>query len=477
MLTKSYAIYDIESHLINEWGAYHTQYIFCIAVKRVIAGVEEPTKIYTPNAILDADGDFKQALEAINSCDYRVGHNITRYDDIAMEELGAVFTNKPFDTLLYTQVMYTKDQLMSMDYGIENFPKDLYGNFSLKAFGYRLGQEQKLEFEQFDKLTTDMLVYCKRDVDVTYNLFKHIINSDRLPNDYLMQLEHDTSTIISMLERDGFYMDKDKARKLSLKMTLEMQAIQNMLAKVFKPMYLPEGKPQKTNNTIKRKLYIPNTAYKDLWYLNSYFHFKPYGKPLRKYKSGKIRHFGKRAFKWFTTPHTTVITTKDGEFQNIKLTKFKATDNQIIWWFKNLYNYTFTTYTTKGNIRVDRDVLKTFDEYLKTNRNSITRFANYTDEEFSTELEAISKLMRFLKLKKDLSQLSGTDKSLLSVQRLDGTITTRINQNGTVTGRVTSSSVNMNQIPSSQEFRELFTAPIMYTIPDKLYYELMETLC
>lgn len=38
------------------------------------------------------------------------------------------------------------------------------------------------------------------------------------------------------------------------------------------------------------------------------------------------------------------------------------------------------------------------------------------------------------------------------------------------------SSINMNQIPSSKEFRELFTAPVMYTIPDSDYYEIMEIL-
>jgi len=38
------------------------------------------------------------------------------------------------------------------------------------------------------------------------------------------------------------------------------------------------------------------------------------------------------------------------------------------------------------------------------------------------------------------------------------------------------SSINVNQIPSSKEFRGLFTAPTMYTIPDNLYYQLKEYL-
>jgi len=606
------AIYDIETPYIDQWGSYGVNNIFCIAVKVVSEDSVEKTKIYTKHGELNADGNFKDALNAINSCDVRCGHNLVKFDDIVLTELGAVFTNKPFDTLLYSQVMYTKDQLLSMDYGVKDMPSNLYGKFSLKAFGYRLGKEQKIEFEQFDKLTEDMMIYCKRDVDVTYNLYKHIINSDRYPNDKLMKLEHDVAHILSYLERDGFYLDKEKARRLSLDLTLELQAIQRSFAKVFKPMFLPDGKPQKTNKLIKRKLFISATNYKDKWYYSDkHYHFKPYGKPHKKYKSGRLRPFGKRAFKWFTMPHNLVIQEKDGEFQNIVLTKFKATDQQIIKWFKHLYNYEFSTYTDKGNIRVDRDVLKGFADYLKLSVDKIPRLSSMSPEELETEFEAIEKLIRWKKILKDLSQLSGTDNSLLAKQREDGCVTTSINQNGTVTGRVSScvpldykiatpngpklstelkindqvcaynietnkqvitsvkavwlyqdkavgtftngtinftctdnhkwlttlglleakditkehtliltsnfkakgftfienpnqqavwcpttkeqtwiaihpetseefitgnSSINVNQIPSSKEFRGLFTAPIMYTIPDNLYYQLKEYL-
>ena len=440
---NTYAIYDIETPLITSLGSYHVYDIFCISVATYIDGVLSKPLVFTNDTTLESDGKLIDALNLINSCTYRAGHNITRFDDIVLEQLGGTFTNKVFDTLLYTQIMYTKDDLMSMDYGIHGFPKELYGSFSLKAFGYRLGGNLKIEFEQFDHITQDMLTYCKGDVDVTSRLLLHIIQSDRLPSNKLMQLEHDCSKIISYLERDGFYMDKTKARELSLKLNMEMMSIKTAMSKVFKPLYLPDGPVQKTNRVIKRKMYRPNENYIDKW-----TDWKPYGKPHKKYKSGKLKPFAKNAFKWFSVPHITYVQEKYGEYQNIKLTKFSATDKQIIKWLEHLYNYKFTTYTAKGNIRVDRDVLDSFGNELTAIANgdtsntelynSLARFNSLKPDEKLTEAEAVSQLRRYMKIKKDLSQLSGTEGSLLANQRIDGTITTRLNQNGTVTSRVTS---------------------------------------
>ena len=181
------------------------------------------------------------------------------------------------------------------------------------------------------------------------------------------------------------------------------------------------------------------------------YNFKPYTKPLKRFKSGKLKLPSKTKFKWFTTPHKLYFELKEGEHQPIKLTKFSATDAQIKYWLNHLYGFKFSTYTAKGNVKVDRDDLEALGDY-------------------GVELR------RLMKLKKDLSQLGGTDSSLIAKCRPDSTITSRIDTNGTATGRFTSSSVNLAQIPAQPEFRKLFNAPTYYNVPEDLLKEIRSVI-
>lgn len=116
--------------------------------------------------------------------------------------------------------------------------------------------------------------------------------------------------------------------------------------------------------------------------------FKPYRKPLTRLKNGKFRYPSKTKYKWFTTPHTFFYEEKFGEYQPIKLTRFEATDNQIKTWLYRMYGFEFKTCTDKGTIKVDRDELESLGDY-------------------GTDLR------QYLKLKKDISQLGGTENSLI----------------------------------------------------------------
>jgi hypothetical protein len=84
-------------------------------------------------------------------------------------------------------------------------------------------------------------------------------------------------------------------------------------------------------------------------------------------------------------------------------------------------------------------------------------------------------LKRYLKVTKDQSQIGGDGGSILNNIRLESsTVTSRIDTNGTNTGRFTSSKINLAQIPSQKEFRQLFNAPVYYHIPEELYKEILQ---
>ena len=170
------------------------------------------------------------------------------------------------------------------------------------------------------------------------------------------------------------------------------------------------------------------------------FSLRPYKRPLGRFKNGRIKLPSKTKYKWFTEPHTLYYEEKLGEYQPIKLTKFEGTDNQIRVWLKRLYNFEFKTYTAKGTVKVDRDELDILGDAGEDLRTS-------------------------LKLKKDLSQLGGTDNSLIaSYRQSTGAIHGRVDTIGAATHRCTHASPNLAQIPAVKEFRELFTAPPGYVL-------------
>lgn len=170
------------------------------------------------------------------------------------------------------------------------------------------------------------------------------------------------------------------------------------------------------------------------------YSFAPYSKPLQKLKNGKFKFKGKSYYKWFTAPHNLVIQEKSGEFQNIKLTKFEATDAQIKTWLNRNYGFKFQTYTEKGNVKVDRKELKLLGDYGKD-------------------------LTTLIKLKKDISQLGGTDNSLISkFNPTTHAIHGRIDTLGAATHRCLPLNYKIKTINGYKLWSEIKVGDMVYSI-------------
>lgn len=93
-----------------------------------------------------------------------VGHNILGYDLPALEKMFGYRPPKSVrmhDTMILSQIL---------NYRRFGFPKH-----SLEAWGEYLGYE-KLPFTDFSKYTPEMLVYCRRDVNLNFKVYEELLD-------------------------------------------------------------------------------------------------------------------------------------------------------------------------------------------------------------------------------------------------------------------------------------------------------------
>ena len=162
-----------------------------------------------------------------------IGHNIIGFD--------VPVVNKFFGKDLFTNCKITDTLVLSR---LLNPVID--GGHSLKNWGTKLGQA-KIEFEQFEYLSDDMLKYCRNDVELTERLYKFLI---RKIADFgeSVQLEHDVARIIQTQHDKGFKLDIINAYGLQAKFQEDMNDLTTKVRKTFPPLRLEEEFIPKSNN-------------------------------------------------------------------------------------------------------------------------------------------------------------------------------------------------------------------------------------
>ena len=409
-------IYDIETS-----GLDLDSTIWTIGIKS-----NDTITVYTDKGIY-------KALQIIYSSDRCIGVNNIKFDSMVLEKQFKRPLPKQIDLQLITKLMISKDKLIEIDKTIPDFPKNLYGSYSLKAFGYRFGN-YKGEYDDWTKLTPEMIEYNKQDVNLTAQWYEWCKSQDNYPSEEIIDLENFVAKVTAYQSYYGWYFDIDKAKKLMINMKKEMISINQRLQSQFKPKYLPDGKVKSSSNKRYKKYIeydwkLPSIPYS---YITQFSYFK----------NGKIKLKGKTYYKWFTTPHKLYYSYVDGEYQPIKLTKFDAgSRHKISIWLQDMFNWKPTVYTPTFNPKVDYDTLE------------------------NLPYKGTDDLKRYLKLVKDYSQLAGTANSM--IQQYNSK-THAVHHNcdtlGTNTGRMSHNKINISQVPSQKEFRELFIAPKGYNI-------------
>lgn len=259
------AVYDIETDRIPTTLMYMIG-VSIIAIDDNGNTTTSPSKLYTMHWTKYSDGSFQEALNVINSCTYQCGHNIEGFDKPQIGKyLGSIPVPTSLDTLILAKIIYSKDELYSIDAKLDLLEViDWSKPYALDAFGKRLGHH-KLDFHEFDEMTEEMAIYCKKDVDLTAELILFLFKSENFPLQQVVDIEHQTAAIITEQAAMGFYLDIDMADDLNTKMLQEKMQIHQSLLTEFKPKFLKKGKVISKLNPIKSKRYEPSISYVDPW--------------------------------------------------------------------------------------------------------------------------------------------------------------------------------------------------------------------
>lgn len=146
------------------------------------------------------DSNLASAYDYLDSFDTLIGHNIIGYDIPAIRKITqkhGMFKNKKLiDTLLISKL----------------FNPDRDGH-SLDSWGQRLGLA-KIEFNDWSQLSEEMIVYCKRDVELNYKVYKALMEeAGNWDWKSACELEHQVAKIIQKQEEHGVLFNKALAEE------------------------------------------------------------------------------------------------------------------------------------------------------------------------------------------------------------------------------------------------------------------------
>jgi len=237
----SIAYYDIETEAIEKLEG---QRIIRIIHSMAIAVDDGEPRIFTSRPTSYSDGSITDGVKLLNSCSTNIGHNSIGFDLPVLEQVtGIKLTAKQLDTIILAKLTYSKDALYSIDYSL-NWSNDpdlakMMGSYGLAAFGLRLGNE-KIDFEDWSKLSEEMCIYNKQDVIVTRDLYKVLLDQSTYPIQQVIDLEMDTAAVVHLIATTGFFVDKKAAEELRDKLMHEKFTIKRELLAKYKPLYLPK---------------------------------------------------------------------------------------------------------------------------------------------------------------------------------------------------------------------------------------------
>ena len=171
--------------------------------------------------------------EFIKQTEEVIGHNIIGFD---IPVINKIFGYDLFKHCKITDTLILSRLLSPM----------IEGGHSLKNWGLKLAKN-KIDFEQFDFFSEEMLTYCRNDVDLTQKLYKFLIKRTEDFGESI-KLEHDVAKIIQKQHERGFKIDIVEANMLQAKFQEDMNILQSKVRETFPPLKIETEFIPKSNN-------------------------------------------------------------------------------------------------------------------------------------------------------------------------------------------------------------------------------------
>tara|TARA_R110002167_G_scaffold244725_3_gene450154 strand:+ start:643 stop:2388 length:1746 start_codon:yes stop_codon:yes gene_type:complete len=374
---KSY-IFDIETDGLD------AQKIWCISALDVDT---EEQHSFGPS-------ELSEGFDLLLKADKLIGHNIIGFDIPVINKLtGLNLMDKELvDTLVLSRL----------------FNPVREGNHGLERWGYALGSP-KIEFDQYDSYSVEMLKYCEQDVYLNYQVYKALKKESKGFSRQSVVLEHETTKILSKQRDHGFLFDVEQATKLLSVLNSRLSEIVSKINECFKP------------KEEVRKI------------------FRRYSPKKRLLKTG-VDNFGKNTR---VTDEEYAILKTEPLVKRVYVKDFNPASRQQIGEYLQDFGWEPLEHTPTGQPKIDEKIL--------------------------SQIKGIPEALvisEFLMLQKRISQINSWFKELdEDTFRVHGFV----NHNGTITGRMTHRNPNMAQIPSSSssygsECRACWTVPKGYKL-------------
>jgi DNA polymerase I-like protein with 3'-5' exonuclease and polymerase domains len=401
-MSKPLTLYfDIETNAIEDFTLLtDLEVIHCISIYE-----PQSEKIVTYSGT-----SIEEGLRQLDRATTIVGHNVINFDIPAIQKL---YPWRPKARILDTLVSCraVDSDIALLDAVREDFPSELMGSHSLKAWGHRLGME-KIEFgeESFDKFSKDMQLYCENDTILTAAVGQYLRQEN--PATKMLNIEHNFARLMRAQEFRGFAFDEDKARELVRVLTTRRAELTDDLQKMFPPVV------EEMKTPLGWKLEIEWEKGIEVIVADTQKQIKEALK-VRNLKQVLVKNAVRLENK-----------TKQIPFNPSSRDQIADRLKELGWKPK--------VFTPNGKPKIDESVLEAIDH------------------------PSARKLNEYLMVSKRLSMLDEGDNSWLNCVR-NGRIHGRVNSGGTVTGRCTHSFPNVAQVPAvrapyGKECRELFRA-------------------
>ena len=379
-----------------------TAYVFDIEADGL-----EPTKIFCLVAMDTETGKayeygpdcIDKGIELLQKADKLVGHNILGYDIPVIKKLHGVDLDDGSISIVDTLVLSRL------------FNPTREGGHGLEGWGYRL-RHRKIEYDNFEYYTPEMLAYCRQDVSLNYKVYRHLSRTEAAGfSPTAVKLEHDVYRILNAQRERGFKLNQQHAMELLAELNEKISRAEKQVHKTFKP----------------RETSIELNAV--------------YTKAGKLSKMANVR----------------------GEARKVRLS-----DEEYEALSKNPDDYIVRSDSEPFNLGSRKQI----GEYLLEFGWKPTKFTPtgqpIVDEKVLSQIKNIPEaaiIAEYLMLQKRIAQINSWFKEMED----DGRIHGYVNTNGAVTGRMTHSGPNMAQIPSTsspygKECRECWTVDDNYKL-------------